>query len=684
MRRFKFFADGLRFEWVLVALVVLLHAQIPFSHPDVLLNWYSTDDAFYYFKVAQNISEGRGITFDGINLTNGFHPLWMLICVPVFALARFDLILPLRVLVVVLVAFNLGTGLLIFRWVKKWVDPWLAGLAAIFWMLLPRIHSITTQKGIEAGINAFFVVLLLVRVVEFSEHGESKPHWRDLLKLGLLASLALFSRLDNIFVVICAGIWLVFRRNNLGHYLLAFLVAGVISVLSSFFLRVGFGANYLPFLPAAYWMLAVGVIGKLIAFYTAGLFQPPRRYTLAQEGWRLAAAVGISSAAVGLAMSALSWLGLVTMFARSVLLYDAAITLGLAIAIRLVARLLDRSVAEHISPWGMIRAQFAGWLRVGLGYFLPVGLLLGGYLMFNELVFDTPMPVSGQVKHWWGTIPDTVYGKPVDSIPSLLGWGSDAWWLVFAPANGLTGAFTAEDQVAPTWLSALATLGLAAGMAILIASRRERFFRHLSQSAWWALFVGSMIQILYYGGTLYANTRVWYWVNPTLAGLVWWVFLLDNLLERINRQVVWRVLARGGLALAGLALGLSFYLRVSLSYYGTPAAGEGSIYRPEAEQVMALTEPGSRIGMTGGGAVAYFVRDRTVVNLDGLINSYAYFKSLESNTAREFTDQLGLDYVYGNEYIVTSSNPYYNSLKDRLVLLARVTDMSLFRYTAPN
>src|SRR3990172_9284841 len=62
-------------------------------------NWLTRDDVYYYFKVAQNISEGHGSTFDGINPTNGYHPLWMTICIPIFALARLDLILPLRILI---------------------------------------------------------------------------------------------------------------------------------------------------------------------------------------------------------------------------------------------------------------------------------------------------------------------------------------------------------------------------------------------------------------------------------------------------------------------------------------------------------------------------------------------------------------------------------------------------------
>jgi hypothetical protein len=87
----------LSFELIILVLVLSTHLFVALAPEGRLLNWFKTDDAFYYFKVAQNISEGRGITFDGLSTTNGFHPLWMAICVPIFSLARINLFLPLRV-----------------------------------------------------------------------------------------------------------------------------------------------------------------------------------------------------------------------------------------------------------------------------------------------------------------------------------------------------------------------------------------------------------------------------------------------------------------------------------------------------------------------------------------------------------------------------------------------------------
>ena len=91
------------FEILLIATILGIHLYAAFSDAYNFPNaWFMRDDAYYYFKVAQNITEGRGISFDGINLTNGYHPLWLLVCIPVFYLARFDLILPLRVLLMVM------------------------------------------------------------------------------------------------------------------------------------------------------------------------------------------------------------------------------------------------------------------------------------------------------------------------------------------------------------------------------------------------------------------------------------------------------------------------------------------------------------------------------------------------------------------------------------------------------
>ena len=76
--------------FVVAILVLVSHIPALTAPPNSLVNWYTTDDAFYYFKVAQNVAEGNGFTFDRLGADSGFHPLWLFICIPFFALAHID------------------------------------------------------------------------------------------------------------------------------------------------------------------------------------------------------------------------------------------------------------------------------------------------------------------------------------------------------------------------------------------------------------------------------------------------------------------------------------------------------------------------------------------------------------------------------------------------------------------
>jgi len=70
------------------------------------------DDSFYYWQIGSNIAAGRGSTFDGIHLTNGYHPLWMLFSAGLYALGLGRDAAPLVALVVQVVLFGLAWWLL--------------------------------------------------------------------------------------------------------------------------------------------------------------------------------------------------------------------------------------------------------------------------------------------------------------------------------------------------------------------------------------------------------------------------------------------------------------------------------------------------------------------------------------------------------------------------------------------
>jgi hypothetical protein len=74
------------------------------------------------------------------------------------------------------------------------------------------------------------------------------------------------------------------------------------------------------------------------------------------------------------------------------------------------------------------------------------------------------------------------------------------------------------------------------------------------------------------------------------------------------------------------------------------------------------TPPGAVIGMTGGGNVAYYIQGRVIVNMDGLINSPAYFEALKAGDAGKFLAETGVDYIFANPGIL-SGPPYQGQFR---------------------
>jgi hypothetical protein len=74
--------------WGLSGILTALAAFIFFFHQSGGVQYWSMprDDFYYYLKVAQNLAQGRGSTFNGIVSTNGYHPLYFLV---IAAICRF-------------------------------------------------------------------------------------------------------------------------------------------------------------------------------------------------------------------------------------------------------------------------------------------------------------------------------------------------------------------------------------------------------------------------------------------------------------------------------------------------------------------------------------------------------------------------------------------------------------------
>jgi len=152
------------------------------------------DDAFYYLGVARSIAEGHGSTFAGSIMTNGYHPLWLLLLVPVTWLVPDPDLLVLAVLVVhgVLWAASVREAFRIGRAVGSWHGA-AAGIAVYSTLAVLTGHL--AFNGMESAL-VLYLFLLLVRLGLTGGH-ERGP--RGDLRLGIVLALICLARLDAVF-----------------------------------------------------------------------------------------------------------------------------------------------------------------------------------------------------------------------------------------------------------------------------------------------------------------------------------------------------------------------------------------------------------------------------------------------------------------------------------------------------
>jgi hypothetical protein len=686
MRRFPWF------ETILILVVMSMSLYAALSDPQNLSwRWFTRDDAYYYFKVAQNISEGHGSTFDGINPTNGYHPLWMLICIPIFALARFDLILPLRILLLVMSGLSVATAILLYRMIGRIFAPAIGAIAALFWVFSHDVLVVLYQNGLESGIAAFFVVLLVYKLYELEKSWRTAGvSQRQIVVLALIAMLAMFSRLDLVFLAGIVGIWIILRGSLMRFLLSLDIALIVIMTLLAFILRVGI-SGYYEDVNVALLMILVSLVVKISCAFLFGLYQRPVLASLATLLKRLVLFSLTSAALTGLLMLASLSLGLVQgSFSRLLIPLDLGLTLLFFGWSRFVLFGLrtNRPVSpeRENTPLGDLREQGGRWLREGFLYYGIVVSALGVYMLWSKLVFGTTSPVSGQIKQWWASLPGRAYGGSSRDPLSFFGLSyisdENAWRpvsrILGMRAESLYWLFPIED----IWRYLILLSVFALVFYLLLVMNRKKARIAITQMGLIPLLSAAWLQVLYYSALGYAAHKEWYWISQ-LVITVLTLSLVLGILYSLARRIPYRHMVAWGIAAyVGITMGTAFWtdIRETMPYdHWDP----GTAYMDIVPLLEEHTEPGSIIGLTGGGNVGYFIQDRTIVNMDGLINSYPYFQALQARTGGQYLYDIGLDYVLANP-VILDQQPYKEQFNTYLEPLGvSYGGKDLMRYRAP-
>jgi hypothetical protein len=686
MKRFPWF------ETILIVVVMSISLYAALSDAQNLSwRWFTRDDAYYYFKVAQNISEGHGSTFDGIDRTNGYHPLWMLVCIPIFALARFDLILPLRVLLLVMSGLSVATGILLYRLVGRIFTPAIGAVAALFWVFSRDTLNILYQNGLESGIAALFIVLLVYKLYGFEmSWRKNEVSRKQIITLAVIAVLAMFSRLDLVFLAGIAGIWILFRGSLLRFFLPLDIASIVIMTLLAFIIRVDI-SGYYAYVDVALMMMALSLIVKLSCAFLFGLYQHSGVSKPVELLKRLVLFTLTSSLLTGVLMLASLRLGLVQgSFSRLIILIDLGLTFLFFGGSRFMLLGLQTNRTSSLplqdKPLDDLRAYWKRWLSEGALYYGIVFGMLGIYMVWSKFVFGTTSPVSGQIKQWWATLPGRAYGGSSRDLLSFFGLSyitdENAW----RPISRIFGAW-AESMyrilpILDVWRYLLLLTLFAIVFYLILLTNRKKAKVAITQLSLIPLLSSAWLQILYYSMLGYAAHKEWYWVSQLVITVLTFSLMLGILYTLIRKIPYRQTIAWALTAYAGISMGALFWrqIQITMPYHhwapDTP-------YMDIVPLLEEHTEPGSIIGLTGGGNVGYFIHDRTVINMDGLINSYAYFRALQTRQGGQYLYNIGLDYVLANP-VILDQQPYKGQFNEYLVPLnIFYGGKKLMRYRAP-
>jgi hypothetical protein len=181
---------------LLVILLLALGIRVLISCYDFLFQIFFIDDAFYYFKIARNITQGLGITYDGVTKTNGFQPLFLILILPFFLLRENNIILPLHLVAIFSSLLSLGTGIFLYKISKTVVDEWYALFILAIWSFSPIVVD-KELNGMETGLNLLLITATTYHYVSNITNHTSDLKFKKILILGILLGLVILSRLDG-------------------------------------------------------------------------------------------------------------------------------------------------------------------------------------------------------------------------------------------------------------------------------------------------------------------------------------------------------------------------------------------------------------------------------------------------------------------------------------------------------
>lgn len=220
----------------LIASIAALFSR--FLDRDLLLGFYQ-DDFFYYLQIVKNLATHGISSFDGIHLTNGYHPLWLL---TLLALYR---ILPGISFFVGLQIVTLIAALAFYAGAERVLR--ILSVSEPLRSVLTFFVSLQALLLLRYGMEITLALPLAVWLVYFFLQNKLTSSPGSILELGFLASLAVLARLDVIILVCLLVLSHLYanRGKRIWRWIILFSV-GFIPVFIYFLVNYHFFHIFMP------------------------------------------------------------------------------------------------------------------------------------------------------------------------------------------------------------------------------------------------------------------------------------------------------------------------------------------------------------------------------------------------------------------------------------------------------
>ena len=181
------------------------------ASPERFVSELTHDDSFYFFQFSRNVARGVGLSFDGLEPTNGVTPVWAALLVPVFAVVE-DADLTARTACLLSLALFALALFLLHRQFEPVFGPWPAAAAIIATVLAAPVRHVA-MLGMDYSCNLLLHVLVIGAYLRLRKSGRL-PTTVSLLGAGLLVGLNCIQRPDTSLLAVVLTVPILFAIQN--------------------------------------------------------------------------------------------------------------------------------------------------------------------------------------------------------------------------------------------------------------------------------------------------------------------------------------------------------------------------------------------------------------------------------------------------------------------------------------